>query len=975
MIMKKVFNSLFVIIAAMVTFAGCQKEENNAPATPETKTVQFFAESIETKTHFGEKNDENKYPTLWDGGDKVKVLLNLEQPEKVSGLEKTVEVEVSEDSKSARFVADINSEYTFDSYTFYAVAPSSAYNAKSSTENRFTVLIPDEQTPLQTSVDMDAQVLYAVSTTTEEFPSSVQMNFKHFTAYGKLSLANLTDKVSAISSIRLSFEENVVGKWNYFVADGSIAAKEATNEIVLNTTSTENIWFACAPVDMSGKKMTVTANTDKGPLSKEVILPANRKFESGKISVMAINMAGIEPEEQGESDSYYEKVTAEPEDWSGKYLIVWGTNAHATLNGKDLKSTCAVTIVENKITANDAVNATAMTVTKSGNNYNMTYPDGKYFAVAHNSSSSSTSAFTLSFAYTASGVKISGQATNSGTTSTYILYNNNNQYYRCYVDKSNDNKYTLPSLYKLVEGDNGGETPEEPVEPDTTPSVKLETEKLELTAEESEGKIPVEAKNIELIEVRALPYAGSQEECDWLVVDYDVENSCVTYLAAANETEEPREAYIEVYCLDADANEIIAGINVTQEGVVDESELPAGIASIYDAVTTPNSGSTAPSTLDEFSVSLTDAIVTYVNGNSAFLEDATGGILIYKSGHGLVAGNKLNGILTGKGYVRYGVCQITEFDMTNITKEEDATIPCIEITVADLLNDYATYVSRRVKIVDATVTDGITGTSERNGAVKQNGSSINLYNNSSSVNFVETEVVDFYAYPSYYSTTKQLATWEAPTTKKVATPVITCTNNVVTITCGTSGTSIYYAIGDDEFTAYSTGVEIDETVTIKAYATKSGLVDSEIVSQECEYVDLNTQPTTTDATLSFANKAQRTSFSTSKQVWEQNEITFTNDKSSSTSNVADYANPVRLYANSKVTIDAPGNITKIVFDANSSSYATAMKNSIGTPAGATVTVSSDKVTVTIASPNATSFVVAKLTAQVRLDSITVTYEN
>ena len=130
-----------------------------------------------------------------------------------------------------------------------------------------------------------------------------------------------------------------------------------------------------------------------------------------------------------------------------------------------------------------------------------------------------------------------------------------------------------------------------------------------------------------------------------------------------------------------------------------------------------------------------------------------------------------------------------------------------------------------------------------------------------------------------------------------------------------------------------------------------------------------------EATLSFADKAQRTSFSTTKQVWEQNGITFTNDKEASTNAVADYAKPVRLYANSKVTITAPGNITKIVFDANSSSYATAMKNSIGTPAGATVTVSSDKVTVTIASPNATSFVVAKLTAQVRLDSITVTYEN
>ena len=126
------------------------------------------------------------------------------------------------------------------------------------------------------------------------------------------------------------------------------------------------------------------------------------------------------------------------------------------------------------------------------------------------------------------------------------------------------------------------------------------------------------------------------------------------------------------------------------------------------------------------------------------------------------------------------------------------------------------------------------------------------------------------------------------------------------------------------------------------------------------------------ATLSFANKAQRTSYSTSKQVWEQNGITFTNNKSSSTSNVADYANPARLYASSSVTIEAPGNITKIVFDCNSSSYATELKNSIGTIIGATVTVSSDKVTVEFSSA-VESFTIAKLTAQIRMDSIIVTY--
>lgn len=125
-----------------------------------------------------------------------------------------------------------------------------------------------------------------------------------------------------------------------------------------------------------------------------------------------------------------------------------------------------------------------------------------------------------------------------------------------------------------------------------------------------------------------------------------------------------------------------------------------------------------------------------------------------------------------------------------------------------------------------------------------------------------------------------------------------------------------------------------------------------------------------EATLSFASTAQRTSFSTSQQVWEQNGIKLINKKSASTTDVGNYSKPARLYAGSSVEIEAPGNITKIVFDCNSTSYATAMKNSIGT--SATVSVSSDKVTVTLGE-STNSFTVAKLTAQVRLDSLTVTY--
>lgn len=125
------------------------------------------------------------------------------------------------------------------------------------------------------------------------------------------------------------------------------------------------------------------------------------------------------------------------------------------------------------------------------------------------------------------------------------------------------------------------------------------------------------------------------------------------------------------------------------------------------------------------------------------------------------------------------------------------------------------------------------------------------------------------------------------------------------------------------------------------------------------------------STLTFDDKAKRTTFTSTQQIWVENGVTLINDKAASTNNVADYAKPARFYQGSKITVDADGGeISKIVFDCNSSSYATDLKNSIGTTA--TVSVSSDKVTVTL--DGATEFVIAKLTKQVRMDSVTVTYE-
>ena len=122
-------------------------------------------------------------------------------------------------------------------------------------------------------------------------------------------------------------------------------------------------------------------------------------------------------------------------------------------------------------------------------------------------------------------------------------------------------------------------------------------------------------------------------------------------------------------------------------------------------------------------------------------------------------------------------------------------------------------------------------------------------------------------------------------------------------------------------------------------------------------------------TLSFADKAQRTEFTNEKQVWAQNGITVTNNKASSTTAVADYAGPARFYANSEITISAK-DMKSITVECNSSSYANTLVTSLGSVSG--VSVSANSSTVTINLENAADELTFTCSAQIRINSLTVT---
>ena len=122
-------------------------------------------------------------------------------------------------------------------------------------------------------------------------------------------------------------------------------------------------------------------------------------------------------------------------------------------------------------------------------------------------------------------------------------------------------------------------------------------------------------------------------------------------------------------------------------------------------------------------------------------------------------------------------------------------------------------------------------------------------------------------------------------------------------------------------------------------------------------------------TITFDNTSKRTSYSTTLQVWAENGITVTNAKGGSTSNIADYSNPVRFYKGTDLTIEYTEKIEQIIFhvDDYKATYVTDLQASIS---GATVTVDGLVVTATL-NTAATSFTITSLKGQVRVDSIEV----
>ena len=172
----------------------------------------------------------------------------------------------------------------------------------------------------------------------------------------------------------------------------------------------------------------------------------------------------------------------------------------------------------------------------------------------------------------------------------------------------------------------------------------------------------------------------------------------------------------------------------------------------------PQITSTSSSSTQSFSLKLTDAIVTYKNGNNAYVQDKTGG-LFTTGGSSLNVGDKINGIVDVKAYIRSGQRTVTSWILSSdATIEKNVEFTPEVITVAQLNENIDKYENMQVKVVGATVNAAM---SNNQTTVSQDGEKITLFSKTSSITWElkADDYVDIVGFPCKYNKTNEICVW------------------------------------------------------------------------------------------------------------------------------------------------------------------------------------------------------------------------
>ncbi len=250
-----------------------------------------------------------------------------------------------------------------------------------------------------------------------------------------------------------------------------------------------------------------------------------------------------------------------------------------------------------------------------------------------------------------------------------------------------------------------------------------------------------------------------------------------------------------------------------------------------------------------------DVTFVYENGSNLYIQDETGGLLIYDNQNVITTtyneGDVISGGVVGTCTLYNGLREmIPSRDLAEST-ENTGTVAPMAATIEDIVNEYEQYESRLVRLESVNFTEGgefATGTAS-NMEIVQNGETMVCRSNFKTLDMTieagaEANVVGFVSIYSNNSGTdfqifpRANTDIELTQSEQVATPSFTPAagtyeNQVeLAISCATEDAAIYYTLNGSEpsemSTPYTTPIVLTNSTTVKAIAYKEGMQNSEV---------------------------------------------------------------------------------------------------------------------------------------------------
>lgn len=580
-----------------------------------------------------------------------------------------------------------------------------------------------------------------------------KFTFKHAAGLVMITYENLP---FGTKGVRFTTNKPIVGEWVFNSSEnvvlngpttGSSTAYVMFEEPIGNDELNQPFSFYI-PVPVNDYTGLEIALVDNG---KNDIAGTKKKMASKQFSVAlgdVVKFPTITLTPAPVQEAGYEKVTSTTDLEAGQYLIVCETQNVAfdgSLTTLDaVKNLIVVTPSNGRIEESTETVAAEFTIAEYDGAYSIKSASGKYIgrdSENKNGLESGDSPLKNTISIT------NGTATITGTKGPNLLYYNggNNSRFRYYITEQ-----TAIQLYKKVAaGPVGGKTEVslsfDPAGPFTVNS--SEAENFSEPALVNPAGVPVTYSMTggnELVDIN--PQTGELTFVNGL----DACNITVTASFAGSSVYEAATASYQIT--------VVAPLN--------------GIAALKALV--PSSGTEYP-----FTMQLTNAVVTSVstqttnNGTNTriFMEDNGAGILLFNTGADLAVKDVLNGVVTGTAVLYKGnQYEITDIDISAATKSTQATVPCEDYTIEEILDLGMDIESMRVKVTYAEAVK-----SGDNINLKQGDKTIRYYDPTKCKTLNGGELVNVTGYYTKFGTTAGLAVYSANDVEILDKPVVTLT--------------------------------------------------------------------------------------------------------------------------------------------------------------------------------------------------------